>query len=304
MIYVIAAIFCSASIALIFKFSETRGGNRYAVTAMNYLAAALISVGLTVQKGVDFILPESVTSAGGKIFMTILENERLTDPELGTVWSLALGSAAGLIFFLAFIAYQVSVNRHGASMSGAYAKIGILVPMLLSLLIWRRYPSAVQWTGITTAVAAMILVNIESLNVSRTRVKWPLLLLFLFGGIAEFSNKVFQNYGIQKQKPLFLLAVFGSAFVFSLVTMIMRQKKFHFTDLITGVAVGIPNLFSSFFLILGLESVPAGAAFPVFGAGTIAVVNIGGYVFFGERLNRREWTAMGMIMTALILVNM
>lgn len=301
---VILAICCSASIALIFKFSETSGRNRYAVTAMNYLAAAGISVWMIAQTDTAPDLPGSIRTAFSTIVTALGRNERLTDPAPATIWALTAGLVAGLVFFLAFLAYQISVNRHGASMSGAYAKIGILVPMILSLIIWRQFPSTVQWMGIILAVGAMIMVNVESLSLQRNTVKWPLLLLFLFGGMAEFSNKLYQNYGMQAYKPLFLLAVFGSAFVYSVMTLLLRRKAFNRYDLITGVAVGIPNLFSSFFLIRGLESVPAGVAFPVFGAGTIAVVNLGGFILFRERLDRREWTAMALIVVSLILVNL
>ncbi|HPQ40255.1 MAG TPA: hypothetical protein PLV45_07755 [bacterium] len=304
MIFVILAICCSASIALIFKSSETRGRNRYAVTAMNYLTATAVSAGMIAQSGLSLNLPPSFRDAAAAISAAIRTNHRLTSPETGLIWAITAGLVAGMIFFAAFIAYQVSVNRHGASISGAYAKIGILVPMILSLVIWRQYPTAVQWAGILAAVAAMILVNIDSLSLQRTRVKWSLLLLFLFGGLAEFSNKLFQNYGMQEQKPVFLLAVFGSALICSTAVMVQRHRRIRHTDLLTGIAVGIPNLFSSFFLIRGLESVPAGVAFPVFGAGTIAVVNLGGYAVFGEVLTRKEWVAMVFIGVSLMLVNL
>lgn len=44
MIYLAFAILTSASIALIFKFSEGRNMERYVVTSFNYLAASLVSI--------------------------------------------------------------------------------------------------------------------------------------------------------------------------------------------------------------------------------------------------------------------
>ena len=44
MLYLLLAIICSASIALLFKHSETTGMNRYAVTSTNYVTASLVSL--------------------------------------------------------------------------------------------------------------------------------------------------------------------------------------------------------------------------------------------------------------------
>ena len=41
MFYLLLAIICSASIALIFKYTETRKTNRYVITSANYFMLSL-----------------------------------------------------------------------------------------------------------------------------------------------------------------------------------------------------------------------------------------------------------------------
>jgi multidrug transporter EmrE-like cation transporter len=278
MLYLWLAIICSASIALIFKHSESRGMNRYAVTTANYLAASVVSIVILFSSGLPLDLP------GG--------------------WAMLLGLMAGAVFFSAFMYYQISVKKHGVGLAGTFAKLGILVPMTLSLVLWKEHPSSLQWLGISLAVLSIVAVNWPSDKGMRNSLRSALLLLFLFGGMAEFSNKVYQKYGLQEYKALFLLVTFGTAFLYSGLLTWMKGLKVTRRDLITGLAVGIPNLFSSFFLILALETIPAAVAFPIFGAGTIVIINVVGMAFFRERLTRIELAAVGLTVVAIVLINL
>ena len=112
MLYLALAIICSASIALIFKHSEGRNMNRYAVTTANYVVAVIISV--------IFILVEGDKSVGAVdlpgffgIFQQMIQYSRELDREFGQAWAIVSGLFAGFVFFLGFIYYQISVRRYG-----------------------------------------------------------------------------------------------------------------------------------------------------------------------------------------------
>ena len=109
---------------------------------------------------------------------------------------------------------------------------------------------------------------------------------------------------MQDHKSVFLLVTFSVAFLLSLMVTIKMRRAVTRRDLLTGVLVGIPNLFSSFFLILALERITATVAFPVYGAGTIVVINLVGLLFFKEKLDRTELTALASTVAALILINL
>ena len=298
------AILCSASIALIFKHSESSGMNRYAVTTFNYATAVIISAAIIIGRGFDNLRLSMDDAVRAELLAALSEGRTVTTSEAGLLWAVIVGSCAGIVFFLAFIYYQISVRRYGAGMSGAFAKLGILVPMSLSLVLWREYPTTIQWLGMALAVGSIVLANRPGRGRIIPSIRVALLLLFLFGGLAEFSNKVFQNHGLQEQKAFFLLSVFAVALILSATTVLVRRQAVQRRDILTGVAVGIPNLFSSYFLILALDSFPATVAFPIFGAGTVLVINAVGISLFGERLSTNEKAAIVLTIAALILINL
>lgn len=301
MLYLVLAICCSSAIALIFKHSETRGMNRYAVTTANYVAAVAIAAGMLAVDGPPLAGIDELFGGFGLIADYVTGVESVPG---ATAWGIAIGIPAGLVFFLAFIFYQLSVRNSGVGLAGAFAKLGILVPMALSLVIWLEIPRSIQWVGMALAVGSIVLVNVKSLRGWTRSIRPALLMLFLLGGLAEFSNKIFQKYGDVDYRLIFLLSTFGVALLFSLGTTLAKRLPVQSRDVVTGLAVGVPNLFSSFFLIQALDQLKAAVVFPVFAAGTIVVINVLGLLFFGERLSRREQAAVAMTIVALVLINL
>jgi multidrug transporter EmrE-like cation transporter len=148
------------------------------------------------------------------------------------------------------------------------------------------------------------MVNMTFGNQKKFKLRPALILLFFFGGIAEFSNKIYQQYGVGDYKDLFLLCVFFVAFLISLSYTIHQRSKATKRDILTGFAVGIPNLFSSYFLILSLATVKTSVAFPLYSAGSILLITIGGRVIFGEAISAKNKLAIALTVIALILVNL
>lgn len=273
MIYLLFATLCSASIALVFKFSETRGLNRDAVTTVNYFIATLVSLTLTIINGVFFF----------------------------DKWILIIGIPAGLFFYLAFVYYQKSVNDDGAGLAGMFGKLGILMPMILSLTFWREWPTSMQWIGIGFSMMAIVLVN---WNPNMKNIGWrpALMLLFLFGGMAEFSNKLYQRFGSVELKSLFLAVVFGVAFCFSLSGLLKRKLPIRKIDFITGICVGVPNLFSSLFLILALQYLPTAVVFPAYSAGAILTIFLLSHLIFKEKMTNRAWVSAVLTLIGLVFI--
>lgn len=308
MIYLILAILCSSSIALIFKFSETSNMNRFVVTTSNYLIAFTTSLILIFIEGTPW-----------------------------TFFSFWLGSLAGIFFFLSFYLYQRSVRESGASLSGAFGKMGILIPMILSVIIWNEMPGIIQWIGIGLALLSIILVNIPSKK-EKKNFHIDLIFLFIFGGMAEFFNKIFQKYAAQStDKNVFLFFVFFSAFIISLsfslvkrnkgggstgfdvsqqnlspllplptkkISPVVKPSSLLFPSVVTGLAVGVPNLFSSFFLIMSLDHIKTAVVFPIYSAGSITLITVASTLFFGEKLKLKEKLSIVVTVIALILVNL
>jgi len=301
MIYLLLGILCSSSIALIFKHTETQNLNRYGITSVNYIAASLVSLFMMLKvKSVHYSLnlPEAFSQFGDIISKT--------SDQLGysgsTLWAIALGILTGACFYYSFIYYQKSVRECGATLSGMFGKLGILIPMIVSVVLWRELPTGFQTLGIILSMLSIIMVNYDSSN---SNFKWQstLVLLFLFGGLAEFSNKLFQKYAITDYKSLFLFVIFAIAFLVSLSSTIRHGKRINFKDIFWGFLVGIPNLFSSFFLIMALDHLPTTVVFPVYSAGSIIVILLGSTLLYKEAIRKKDWIAICTTIVALILIN-
>jgi len=303
LIYLFLAVLCSSSIALIFKFSESNNLNRYVVTSANYFTASGVALFLLLKQGIKFF-DFNQSDFSSSFIQVIFKGEGLFSAQSSQQWATIIGLVAGIFFFTSFIYYQKSVRENGASLAGTFGKLGILIPMLFAIIIWQEYPEDLQWIGILLAITSIILVNFPFKRDWRQALRLNLIFLFLYGGIAEFSNKIFQKYALVDYKVLFLFWVFFSAFLISSFYSFKKvgrlPKK---SELLTGFAVGIPNLFSSFFLISALSYLKTAVVFPIFSAGSIVLITAAGYLFFGEKLKIKEWASIVMTVVALILIN-
>jgi multidrug transporter EmrE-like cation transporter len=121
--------------------------------------------------------------------------------------------------------------------------------------------------------------------------------------MGDFANKIFQNYTILVFKELFLFIIFFTAFILSIYSTIKKNKKITKFDILTGFLVGVPNLFSSYFLILALDSVPTSLAFPIYSAGSIVFISFGSIILFKEKISNKDKVALLIVFTALVLMN-
>lgn len=287
MISLLLAIVSSASIAWLFKITEGGNYNRYRVTTANYGVAFFVSLLLFVM-GHGTLMPAEVF--GAVDWLSVL----------------GIGIPAGICFFLSFVSYQVSVKENGASLSGMFGKLGILLPMVIAIFLWREIPSVIQCIGILLAFGAMIYVNYSPSDVKGHAFKRSLLYLFLTGGMAEFSSKLFQKMGQADDKNLFLFIVFFTAFCLSLYKTQKAENVVGSSiqkDYAMGALVGIPNLLSSVFLISALNEVSATIAFPIYSSGAIALITLGSFLFFGEAIGYKARIGLILTMIAMVLVN-
>ncbi len=294
MFYLFLAMLCSATIAMIFKYTENTNSNRYLITSANYFVAFSISLFLVFYKKIFVgLVKEGSFISEFKIFT----------PYGSIWWGIIVGGISGFFFFFSFIYYQKSVKENGVGISGTFAKLGILIPMIFSIILWKEFPTNFQWIGIALSLVSIIIVNLSPKSMEKFDFKPTIILLFIFGGMAEFSNKIYQQYALNQYKDMFLFAIFFVAFLISLFFTLQDTSKINKRDILTGMAVGIPNLFSSFFLILSLDTLKASIAFPIYSAGSIVLINIGGLLIFKEKISNKNKIAIGLIIIGLILIN-
>jgi drug/metabolite transporter (DMT)-like permease len=277
MIYLLLAISCSALISILMRISSDRITGNVSMLAMNYCMCLLIALLYT---GVGNLIPRSP----------------------GLPAAVGMGAIHGVLYLGSFMLLQVNVKRNGVVLPAIFMKLGLLVPMVLSVFLFGEIPSVRQAMGFMIAVAAIVLINMES-GTAAVRFKAGLVLLLLGGGSADAMSKVFEVYGDLTMAPQFLLYTFIVAFALCVGLMIWKGQRPGRMEILFGLLIGIPNYFSAKFLLRALEDVAAVIVYPTYSVATILVVTLTGVLVFKERLSKRQWSAVGIILAALILLN-
>ena len=277
MISLILSILCSALISILMRYGENKIQNKMGMFIANYTVCAILS----------------------RVFMG--QKPFFSDAEgWGTV--ALFGAIAGVLYLAAFVLLQKNISRNGLSVSAVFMKLGVLVPTVMALVIFHEEPHLTQGAGIVIAIAAVILINYKKESGAGNQTLW-LILLLLGSGFADAMANVFDKLGNPVLKDHYLLITFLFALLSSVILFLKDRGKFTKGDVLLGICIGIPNYFSSRFLLGALREIPAMIVYPVFSVLTVVIITVAGVLLFGEKLDRKKAIAISLILVALVLLN-
>ena len=276
MLYLFLAIASSVLVSVTMRLSSGRAKNPIVMLSANYLMCLGIAACFT---GFGAIFPR----------------------QEGLTATLSMGAINGILYLASFVIYQRSVQRCGIVLSSTFMKLGLLVPIAVSVLVFREMPSVVQSIGFVIAVVAIILINAGHTD---GRFSLGLIGLLIIGGGANAMSEIFEKIGTAGLSSQFLLYTFLAAFLLCCSLALIKKERPDAVSILFGLLIGIPNYFSARFLLLSLDAVPAVIAHPTYSVVSVAVVSVLGVCFFKERLKLRQWIAMIIIGCALILLNL
>ena len=277
MIYLLLAIFSSAMVSVVMRLSTSRVRNNVAMLVMNYMMCLVLAALYT---GLGELFPRS--------------------PALGQ--TLGMGVVHGALYLGSFVLLQTNVKRNGVVLSATFMKLGLLVPMVVSVLFFGEKPEWLQIIGFLMALAAIVLINSEK-DSAVMGSKLGLILLLIGGGSGDAMSKVFEELGDRTLSGQFLFYTFLAALTLCIALMLVKRQRLGKAEILWGLLIGIPNFFSAKFLLRSLEDVAAVIAYPTYSVATMLVITLAGVLFFRERLGRRQWAALGIILVALGLLN-
>ncbi len=277
MVFLCLAVLSSSAISLIMRCSTHRVSARLSMLSVNYFVCALLGAAYA---GFDLVCPDIS----------------------GFPVTVALGIAGGILFLVSFMLLQWNTARNGIVLSSVFMKLGLLVPMVLSVLFFHEFPTWLQIIGFCLALLAIILINANK-EAGKQSFHWELLLLLLMGGSADAMSKVYEALGPAALSDQFLFYIFAVALVLCLILAVCKKERPGIRELLFGAAIGIPNFFSSKFLLRSLADLPAVVVYPSFSVATILITTMAGVFFFKEKLYKRQWLALTVIVAALFLLN-
>ena len=152
-------------------------------------------------------------------------------------------------------------------------------------------------------MAAIVLINFKKEAGGKADFKLGLILMLLAGGMADAMAKIFEELGNPALEPQFLIYTFLVALILCALLMVKKGQRPGKWEILYGLLIGVPNFFSAKFLLGALVHIPAVIVYPVYSVATILTVSMIGVLAFRERLEKRQWLGMGLILVALVLLN-
>ena len=277
MLFLCLAILSSSAISLIMRISTDRVSGKLSMLSANYIVCSLLGA---VYAGFDLVCPEIS----------------------GFPTTVALGILGGVLFLVSFMLLQWNTEQNGIVLSTVFMKLGLLVPISLSVLFFHELPTWPQVAGFGIALVAIVMINAPK-NAGASRFRWELLLLLLMGGGSDAMSKVFKMLGPAALSNQFLFYIFAVALVLCVFLVLYKKERPSIRDFLFGAAIGIPNFFSSKFQLRALEDLPAVVVYPSFCVATMLITTLVGVFFFKERLQKLQWVAVAAIIAALFLLN-
>ena len=290
MSWLILAVACSLAIAMIFKHCERQGLDRAALLTMNYAVATLVSLVLLYWAGAEDGL----------------------STDLG-LW--ALGVSTGVLFIAGFYIFSYAIQTAGMGLAAGVMRLSVVVPFLASWIIWNEQPSIPQLAGLGIAAVAFFLITrpaqpaaAQPRQVRTMRTAAVLGLLFLAGGLVDTALKGFDEaFAAQNSPALFLLLVFGVAFVTGLALVAVRGiRSGEWPQAPTyrwGLVLGLVNYGSAEFLLRAIAELRGPFVFPANSIAIVVGAALLGVFVWGERLSRANWTGLALAAGALSLLS-
>lgn len=287
MIYLLLSILSSTVVFVVFKLYSRFKVNTFQAIVINYFIAC--SVGFTgyIESSRDLLRIPSEPWFWGILFL-------------------------GAMFISVFYLAALTTQRSGMSVVSVATKMSVAIPVLAGILIYKESTGAFKLLGILLALVAVYLSSIKNrkgLKIKRENLVLPLL-VFLGSGIIDTTINYLENFYVTREDVgLFstsIFAVAGSLGILILLVQALRgQLHLKTKNIMGGIALGIPNYFSIFFLVMALRSpnFENSVLFTLNHVGIVLAATLTGILFFREVLLRQNWIGIALAIISILLVS-
>lgn len=284
LLFIFLSAVTSVTIAHFLKVTESRSLNTIRVLTVNYFVATTIAFIYTLSIGYP------------KVGFEILFQPFL------------LSVGVGILFIANFFIYSKSVFYNGVGISIATMRISLIIPVLLSTLWYLEFLNNYQWAGILLVFITLFLLlpNKKSLigNEQSLNKGWLLILLFLGTGIGDASLKYYEmEYSQWITKEFFMGMVFMTAFWIGMIYILWKKSwKFTREEIYVGIAIGVPNLLTSVFLISALEMMNGAVVYSSVNVLTVLGGTLLGVYYWKDRFSTMQWAGIFLTLAAIVLL--
>ncbi len=285
MIYLLLSILSSTVIFIVFRLYKKFGVNTLQAIVVNYFIACTVGFFGYIE-GSDFTRVPDESWFPGALFL-------------------------GFLFIAVFNLAAITTQKSGLSVVAVATKMSVAIPVLCGIFLYNESTGFLKITGIALALAAVYLTSIktkEGLSIKSKNLIYPLL-VFLGSGIIDTSLKFLEtSYVSETDVGLFSSTIFATAGLIGVIILIVQAFRgeliLSFKNLLGGIALGIPNYYSIYFLVMALRSkgFDSSTIFTMNHVSIVAVSTLVGILLFKERLISKNWIGLGLAIISIILV--
>lgn len=223
------------------------------------------------------------------------------------------GIIGGAFFVAGLVTMQTSTRLNGATLTSVFAKMGLVISLAISIFVFGEKPTPMQIAGVVLILAALVMINgpadekTENALQSGKVHTGALILTMLAGGGGSSISKIFEQVGTRDQDELFFFYLFFTAAVLTACLLLLEWKRtgkaLLWSEMAAGIAVGIPNYYASFLLLLALVALPAIIVYPINSTGSILIVMAVDALIFHQKYSKRQWMGILLVLAAMVLLN-
>ncbi|MFZ1704226.1 MAG: EamA family transporter [Saprospiraceae bacterium] len=218
----------------------------------------------------------------------------------------------GFLFVVTFNLMALTVQNFGVSIATIFQKMSLIAPALLAIFIYNESAPVTKMVGIFLAIMSIILLSYnKQKNQDIFHAGWIVFLpISIFVGSCIVDSCLYlvdkealaPNGDIEFVSSLFFFAGFFG--LIKLIYLSFRKKVVIKTkNIIGGIALGIPNFFSIYLILLLLSKGWQGSVvFPVNNVGVLILATFFGYLFFKEKLTGIKIVGFVLACTAITLI--
>lgn len=267
MIYLAASILSSSMIFVVFRIAKNYQSRLSVLITINYFAATLL--------GVILFRPLKMSSPENSIHL------------------IPYAVLLGVLFTVMFFFIGKSSQKAGITVTTLATKLSLVFPVAFSLIYFNEKLSVLKMMGIVSAIVAVAL-TVYKKDLKRTNLQFVILPLFIFvgSGFVDSLVKFVQATKISDSEVSYYTTfVFFVALICGAIYLLLSRQlntKTHFPTLLLGIALGITNFSSLYFLILALNKtgMASSLVFALNNMLIVALSTILGTMVFKEKLNK------------------
>jgi len=267
-IFLLASIAFSTCINLIFRWFKVFQIDKFQAIIINYVVCFILGFSLSTHQNLLSYLDEP--------------------------WFLYC-ILLGVLFIAIFFSMALTTDKLGISVTAVSGKMSVVVPVLFAYFFANEDITFLFVIGLILSILSIYFITVKKeLHIDKRFLILPII-VFLGGGIIDTSLKVLQH-AYSSDLPISTLSysIFLGAFITgSLVLLIKDKANFNawkWKNVKAGIALGVPNYFSIFFLLSAIEGFSVKSAF-VFGVNNVGVVLVStllSVLIFKEKLELKN----------------